>query len=445
MSSAQSGSLQVRRRIVFILAACTSFFLYLHRYAWNLIRPELQNEYGFDNRTLEALGSLFYATYAIGSIPSGIVIDMFGPHLALTVMIVTWTVALPLHGLFGSVAGLGAVRLLFGLSQAGVYPALGQVTRCWFPLENRTRVQGWIASFFGRSGGAISSILMGTILMGWCGFSWEFALMLMSFPVLLFAIAFWFLFDDHPPGLESQSNPVEQGSSSTDSEAATPESRNTLSWRTALGNFSLKVMVVQQFMNAGADIVYTLVMGSFFVSLGIGNMHDLGWMVSLPMIGGACGGILGGNLNDALVARLGNRWGRTLVGATGKVLAAIALFAAISQPTAERVSIGLFFVKFFNDWTQPTVWGTITDLGGRYSATTFGVINAAGSAGALLMPLVFGGILDRYSTEQIVNGVTVIHTDFTPMFKLVGVFYVASSLSWLLVDCTKGLETTETK
>ena len=55
---------------------------------------------------------------------------------------------------------------MFGAAQAGGYPSLSKVTRSWFPLRTRTTMQGLIASFFGRSGGAMSSIIMGTLLMG---------------------------------------------------------------------------------------------------------------------------------------------------------------------------------------------------------------------------------------------------------------------------------------
>ncbi|MEZ6086474.1 MAG: hypothetical protein R3C05_00255 [Pirellulaceae bacterium] len=219
--------------------------------------------------------------------------------------------------------------------------------------------------------------------------------------------------------------------------------RSLLSTRAALKNGSLRVMVVVMFLTAGADVVYTLIMGSFFVSLGVEDMKNLGWMVSLPLIGGAFGGIFGGILNDWLILHVGNRWGRPLVGVCGKLLAALSLYVSISQPTAERVALGLFLVKFFSDWTQPTVWGTATDLGGRFSATVFSIINMAGNIGGLLMPLVFGPLLDYFATRQTVDGEVTIVTNFTPMFIVVGAFYIAAGIGWLFVDCRESLDSVE--
>jgi MFS transporter, ACS family, glucarate transporter len=427
-----------RRMIVFWLAAATSFLLYLHRYTWNLIRPELQAEYGFSNTTLEGLGTVFYATYAFGSIPSGILIDLIGAHLVLVVIILVWSLTVPLQGFTGSIWGLGVVRLLFGAAQTGAYPALGQVTRNWFPRRSRTQVQGWVASFFGRGGGALSSVIMATLLMGYLGLSWRAALVVMAVPGVLFAVLFYVMFRNTPeedPLANERERELIRGD-----ERAVGESRGVISTQRVLANGSIRVMVVKQFMNAGADVVYTLLMGSYFRSLGVADMKDLGWLVALPLIGGALGGVIGGMLNDRTILSLGSRWGRSLVGVSGQFLAAAALFAAMLQPTPERVAVVLFFVKLFTDMTQPTVWGTCSDIGGRFTATVFSIVNMAGNVGAMVMPLVYGPLLDFYSTKEIIDGEVQVVTNFTPVFVLVGALYIGAGICWLLVDCTQRVD-----
>ena len=416
-------------------ACATSFLLYLHRYTWNIIRPELQEQYGFSNTQLEAMGTAFYFTYAIGQVPSGIVIDLFGPHLFLAAIIFLWAFVVPLHAISGNVYSLGTVRLLFGGAQAGCYPALGQVTRTWFPLRVRTQVQGWVASFSGRGGAALSSVIMASLLMGWFELSWQVALIVMAVPGVMFAVLFVILFRNSPEE-DPLANEAERCLIGTE-QSTGAESRGVLPFGEAIKNSTLRIMVFQQFMNAGADVVYTLVMGSYFVSLGVADMKQLGWLVSLPLIGGALGGITGGFLNDFAISRFGNRrWARSGVGFAGKTLAAVSLFFAVQLPTAATVAYGLFLVKYFTDWTQPTVWGTCTDIGGRYSATVFSINNTAGNVGALVTPLIIGPLLDYFSEERIVDGARETITNFTPMFVLVGALYVGAGLCWLFVDCT---------
>ena len=103
----------------------------------------------------------------------------------------------------------------------------------------------------------------------------------------------------------------------------------------------------------------------------------------------------------------------------------------------------LFITKFFTDWTQPTVWGTSTDLGGRYSATVFSVINTAGGIAGTVTPVVGGWLLDHYSTVAIVNGEEVMVTHYEPVFVMVGVMYLLSAVCWLFINSEDSLDRDE--
>src|SRR5690606_400957 len=109
----------------------------------------------------------------------------------------------------------------------------------------------------------------------------------------------------------------------------------------AMRHRPLQILFSLQLLNAGADIPFTLLMGSYLVSLGVTDSADLGWMVSLPLLGGAFGGIAGGMLNDWLILRTGSRrWGRSSVGCAGKLLSLSVLLITVNLPTAAAVSVG---------------------------------------------------------------------------------------------------------
>ena len=149
----------------------------------------------------------------------------------------------------------------------------------------------------------------------------------------------------------------------------------------------------------------------------------------------------GGYLNDWLVGIVGRRWARCCVGFTGKSVACILMFVAIAQQSGVAAAWALFFVKFFSDWSQPTVWGTCTDLGGRkYSATVFGIINTSGSFGGFCTPIFFGIVLDHYTTKQVVDGIEKLVTDYNPIFYVVAMMYIISACCWFLIDSTQSLE-----
>lgn len=427
-----------RRWLIFTLAAATSFILYLHRYTWVMVRPELKEEFGFSETQLEGLYTLFNITYAIGQIPGGIACDFFGPHMFLGILIAVWSLALPGVGMSGSIYGMGASRLAFGASQAGCYPSLAKVTRLWFPLKGRTALQGLIASFFGRSGGAVSLIVFG-LLLKW-GMSWRAVLYLFSGVGLVFAFLFVKLCrnspEEDPATNDAEVDLIREGESNN------PKGPPVLPFRKAFRNRSLQVFTFQQSMNAGADYVYSAIMASYFIEArGIADKAFLGLLASLPLWGGALGGIAGGFINDALINLTGNRrMSRSIVGFSGKSLACVCLYFSITHDNHMVGAWLLFATKFFSDWTQPTVWGTSTDMGGQYSATVFSIINTSGSIGGIVTPLVGGFLLERFKTESLVNGELLNVVHYEPVFLMVGIMYLISAASWLFIDCTDALD-----
>jgi ACS family glucarate transporter-like MFS transporter len=446
------------RWVIFALACGASLLLYLHRYTWNTIAGKLNEApYNLSQTQIGFLLSLFYYTYALLQIPSGVVIDRFGPRWFLTISILLWSLALamlaavflqftPATSSGGNLTLLlifaGASRLLFGAAQAGCYPALTRISRVWFAPQGRTALQGLIASTAGRSGAALSSIVLSTLLMNWLGMSWPVGLVWMSLLGLGFGIVFWWSVTDSPeddPRTNAAERQLIQGSEVTGPlDAAAP---NMLPWKNAFRSTSMRWFVCQQFFDAGSDLAFVGLISLYFQSRGL-DLGSTGWLTSLPLIGGALGGYVGGWLNERCIGFSGNRrWSRSLIGFTGKVIGCAMLLLVVRQETALAAGVMLLLAKFFGDWSQPTTWGTCTDLGGRFSATVFSIINTSGTLGGIIMPLVFGKLLDWFTLEVAEPGETIRKvTNWDPLFYLLAAMYLASGLCWLLVDCTRPLE-----
>ncbi len=421
---------------VFALACGASFLLYLHRYTWNLVGPQLQKDFGLTNTEAGFLFSLFYYTYAGGQIPSGVIIDRFGPHRFLAAIIAAWSGAIAIIGQTPVLGVLGVARLLFGAAQAGCYPALTKATRSWFPASSRTTIQGWIATTFGRAGGAMSPIILGTLLMGWWGLSWQTSLGVLGLIGVAYAGIFGLLFRntpaDHPGVNEAERKLIAEGQAPASATVTTPLPASR-AWKSR----SLRFFVVQQFLDAGSDVAFVSLIGTFFLRARGFDIAKTGWLASLPLWGGALGGIAGGWLNDRAIASTGSRrWSRSGVGFVGKVVGCVLLAMVVPQTDGTMAALFLMGAKFFSDWSQPTTWGACTDLGGRYSATVFSIVNTAGTTGGIVMPILFGAVLDLFTTKTPGGPVT----DWNPLFLLLALMYLGSGVCWLLVDCTKSLD-----
>ena len=244
--------------------------------------------------------------------------------------------------------------------------------------------------------------------------------------------------DEHPGVNAAERDLIHEGRLPVSHDAP-----RVLPWGRAFRNRSMRFFVLQQLTSAGADVIFSLFMGAYFSTKDI-DIKEAGLLVSLPLWGGAIGGMIGGYCNEWLIAWTGNRrLARRIVGFTGKFLACILMFVMISQESARAAGIAFFAVKFFSDWSQPTVWGTCTDLGGRYSATVFSIINTAGTIGGVICPPLFGLILDLSVKQKLVGGVMQETDNYLPLFMVVAGMYIVSACAWLLIDCTDSLDPDE--
>ncbi|MBW3538686.1 MAG: MFS transporter [Planctomycetes bacterium] len=395
------------RWLIFALVCATSFILYLHRYTWGFIKADVQEEFGWSEPQLGVLDGLFGVSYALGQIPSGILCDWFGPHVLLGSIIVLWSVSMGAVALATGLVSMAIARFAFGLTQAGCYPTISKVTKLWFPLAERTRVQAWIATFFGRGGGALAFVLLGTVLMGWLGLSWRWAILALTLVGLAFAVVFVLLFRNtpgsHPAVNDAEVELITEGR--PDVQTAT---RTRLRWSRLLASGNMRMFFVQQFTSAYADNVFVYWIPLFLLTTKNVDVGAAGWMAAIPLLGGAVGGMLGGELQSQLILRTGNRrWSRSLVGMAGKLLATILMFVSLAFDDALVIVGVLAAVKFFSDWSQPAVWGTITDIAGRNAGSVFGAVNTCGSIASFLAGPTIGMLIMFFATREAVEGETV--------------------------------------
>jgi sugar phosphate permease len=410
------------RWLIVILACATSWLLYLHRYSWGVIKPALQQEYpNLSKVDLGWLDSVFMATYAFGQVPTGLIGDVFGPRMILSVLILLWSLMLMYLGVAHGFPALGFGMGGMGLAQAGAYPNLSKVTRSWFPLGIRTSVQGTVTAS-GRAGGACASLIVGMLLMGLLGLSWRSAVLVVSGLGIAFAVVFWLFFRD-TPRQHPWANAAEQAEVDEGEVPVVPGVRPVLS-RQPWAAFSFTMLLVTVIASTFVDPLYVFWVPMFLkAEKGLSNT-EMGFFGSLPLLGGAIGGICGGMLNDVLIRITGRRrLARSAVGGAGKLLAALLLTGVATIADGRLAMVVLLFGKFFADWSQPTVWGTITDIGGRGAGTVFGIVNTAGTIAAVAAGPVIGNIVQQYGWE-------------TLFYVLAGLYLVAAA-AWIFIDCTR--------
>jgi sugar phosphate permease len=427
------------RWLIFVLACAASWLLYLHRYSWGIVKPSFSGENpGLSPVDLGLLDSAFLATYAIGQVPAGVAGDRFGPRIMLSVLTLLGSVTAVGVAWTGGFWRLFGARAAFGLAQAGVYPALNKITRTWFPLATRTSVQGAITAM-GRLGAACASLIIATFLMEELDLSWQTALMVLTTPGVILAVAFWLALrdspSDHPWTNEAEqtliAGPLPKPLDSAAIREGEPPFRPVPPAPaplelTGASLFSLAMLLAYTFTSTFQDQFYVYWLPSFLQDgkgLAVGTM---GLFAPLPLIGGAVGSVVGGVLNDVLIRQIGSRrWARSVVAFTGKFVAAALVIVSMQVADGRLTMVVLLGARVFSDWSLPTQWAAVTDMGGKAAATLFGVVNMVGIFGGVVAGPLFGLLKEQYGWDG--------------MFFGVAAMCAVSAMCWLFIDCTRRL------
>ncbi|MEX0715854.1 MAG: MFS transporter [Planctomycetaceae bacterium] len=429
------------RWLVFGLGAGTSWMLNVHRYAFGMIMPLLTEEYGFTNEELGWLVASFQFSYAAFQFPIGVLADLWSPRILLSMMILARSTLLALHAYYPEFRILVWIRGGFGAAQAGTYAALTPLTRFWFPLGVRTRMQGLMGTTAGRLGGLSANFLFATVLIGYLGMGWQKAVYVLAAGGLALGIAFFLLVRDRPrqhPLIDAHEvRLIERGSpdvypvraDEAPSEARKPRlSPLALLARLpsrSIGNVGLLSSAAT--CSTIADLVYSVWLPSFLRQVHGLTYAEMGIFASLPLLGGAIGGAYGGFLNDLILRVTGRRrWARSFVGAGGKTLAGVTLAAALLFYDRPYVFCGmLFVVKFFADWELASRWGCVTDIGRNAAASLSGFVNTIASVGGMGAAVMYGYVSENHG--------------WTPVFLIAIGAYALCATSYLFVNAAMPL------
>jgi ACS family glucarate transporter-like MFS transporter len=424
------------RWLVFALACGMSALLYLHRYTWAILKVEVTEEFGWSKETLGWLDAAFMFSYSFGQIPGGMLGDWFGTRWVLGIMALVWSLAMGGMGLTRGVASMAWIRGVFGAAQAGCYPNLNKVTKVWFPFAERTTVQGWVSSFSGRVGGAASFILFGTVMLGFLKIPWRTALGCLTVVGIVF-FGLWMLLFRSGPRQHPWANASEADLISAGDPTAGVSAGSVIDWRRVFCSPYVWALLFHQFTAAFVDGLFSHWFPLYLSEAKGIKLQSGGWMSALPLLGGALGGMLaGGMLQTRLIKATGNRrWSRSAVGMCGNLAAGLCLFASLMYSDARMVTFWFVALKFFADWSQPTVWGTVTDMAGRNSASLFALVNMSGAISGIVSGPIMGKTVDHFGRGEPGNP-----AGWTALFIGIAIIYLLSGLSWLFIDCTKTIE-----
>lgn len=141
---------------------------YLDRSALSVALPFMTREFEISPTVQGVVLSSFFWSYAVFQVPSGWLLDRFGPRVIYPVAVGWWSIWTALTAFAGGVASLIVFRIGLGIGEAPVQPANIKVVSKWFPRSERA----FASSLFdmGQQIGVALSVPVVTILavsVGW--------------------------------------------------------------------------------------------------------------------------------------------------------------------------------------------------------------------------------------------------------------------------------------
>ncbi len=321
--------------------------------------------------------SAFFYAYALAQVPAGWLADRFGARGMMTGYILLWSAATVLTGWVGGFASLVTARILFGIAQAGAYPASNGLLKRWTPLGSRGRTSS-IVSFGGRLGGALAPALTAWLLKDFLG--WRAVLMAYGASGVFVAWIFWNVFRESPES-HPACDDAERKLIGSAQEGGAARAKG-FPVRAVVTNLSLWLMCVLQF---GVNVGWVFLVSwlpTYFKEVKHIDPKIGGWMSTTVLVAGILGMMVGGWVTDWLVQRWGLRWGRALPLIGTKIVGTVAYLSCLWLDSPWAIVVALAVVAFMTDLGIPAVWAFMQDVGGRHSAAIFGWANMWGNLGA---------------------------------------------------------------
>ncbi|MEA5458841.1 MFS transporter [Arcicella sp. LKC2W] len=405
--------------LVFVIFAIIT---YLDRNSISVIGTKITDELELSDKQWGLVLGAFSLAYGAFEIPTGILVDKYGPRVTLFRIVIWWSIFTILTGFVQGFYMLLIVRFLFGAGEAGAFPTASVAIARWFPAIQRGSIQSvvWMGS---RLGGALAPFL--SVMLA-NAYGWRTVFYIFGSLGAIWAIYWWFWFKDEPRDMKGitaeEVKEIEEGRS------LKTISHNLLPWKTFLKSANLWALM---------GMYHCLLYGAYFymswmpkyLEKGRGiDKSDLSWMVSLPFILGMAGCLAGGFASDYLSKKKGLKFGRRYVGMFGLVMAGICMITGSLIVDTSWAIIFLALGLAFKDFTLPVAWAVATDIGGKNAGTVAGTMGLAGQLGSAIMASAFGFILTSTGSYEI------------PV-RIIGCLVIVGGLLWFKIDASKPLET----
>ncbi len=380
--------------ICFLLFAATTIN-YIDRQIFGLLKPELEQIYGWTETDYSRIIMAFTASYALGMLFYSRIIDKIGTKKGYTISVSIWSIAAMLHATVKSVLGFGVVRFILGLGESGNYPAAVKTVGEWFPKKERAFAIG-IMDSGSNIGAAVGPILVPILLVT---FGWQFAFIITGSIGFLWLIM-WRVFYKIPAKQKRLGKAEFDYIHSDDAEGKEDTEEGvarTVSWKKLLTLKQTWAFIAGKFFTDPIWFFFLFWLPSYFSSIFHVDFREPSLPLVLIYSGTMIGSLGGGYLSSWLIKK---GWPVYKARSTALLVAALCVIPImVTRYTSNMwivVALLCLSVAANQAWSA-NIYSIVPDMfPKKVVATVVGLGGMAGAIGSVLFPLFIGYILDFY-------------------------------------------------
>ena len=423
---------------------CTLLFFattvnYLDRQVLSLLKPTLEEEFGWSNSDYANIASVFQFTYAISMLFAGRIIDKLGTKRGFAWAIIIWSIGAVLHaiaiplgegiatilGWIGiaavpvSIAGFMLSRAVLGFGESGNFPAAIKATAEYFPKKERSFATGIFNS------GANVGAILAPLTVPWIAkhWGWEAAFFIIGAIGFLW-LFFWLSFYEKPEK-QKRLSAAELAYIHSDSEkselTASTASQEKVSWFKLLAYKQTWAFTFGKFMTDGVWWFFLFWLPAYlkdqYGMTGTEIMLPLSILYSMTMFGS-----IGGGYFPIYFIRKGYQPYDGRMKAM-LLIALIPLVVLAAQPLGS-ISFWMPVILIGIGASAHQAWSanlftTVSDMFPKKAvASIVGIGGMAGGIGGVIVTKIGGALFDHY------KALGHIETGYTIMFAFCAVAYL---------------------
>jgi MFS family permease len=387
-TTARVARLKATQRASLLLVFTIGVLNYVDRGTLSVANPLIRHDLGVSIAEMGVLLSAFLWPYAFFLLPSGGLVDRYGPRRVLCAALVLWSIAQAAAGFVTSLTQFIIARAALGIGEAPTFPAFARVVRDWYHSRDQASAIGvWNAS--PALGTPIAPPLLTGLMLG---FGWRWMFVLMGVLGVAMAVV-WFTMFRERTEVALEEAEAQQLTAGEQIDEVRPTS--FAAWRKLFGFRATWGLILGFFGNVYIGWLFIAWLPGYLEMQRHMSIPKTGLIASIPYMCGVVGSIVGGVIASRLLARgasaINSRKFPTVFGTAAMALATL---VAATTPNNTIAVSAISVTMFFGFFASGTSWSLATACAPtQYAASLGAIMDFGGFVGGALAPMVTGFIV----------------------------------------------------